>query len=300
MTVPTDEPVPDVGIVVPTRNSAATLEDCLISLRRQSRRCAVVVVDNFSTDATVAIAERHADAVISRGPERSAQRNVGAEALSTPIIGFVDSDMILGRRVVEEVWRALDDRTGAAIIPERTVGIGYWSRVRAFERSFYAGCDGAEAARFFTRPVFRSALGFDETLDAGEDWDLTIRARQLTTVTRIHAVIDHQEGRVSYRRACAKKASYAAGIRAFGHKHGTGALLGALDRPYLRRPWKLAVPHPLLGLGVVALKVGEAAAVAAALASGAASPGARPDDRCSTTAPPTGTPQTGDRQESGS
>jgi hypothetical protein len=27
MTVPTDEPVPDVGIVVPTRNSAATLED---------------------------------------------------------------------------------------------------------------------------------------------------------------------------------------------------------------------------------------------------------------------------------
>jgi hypothetical protein len=48
-------------------------------------------------------------------------------------------------------------------------------------------------------------------------------------------------------------------------KHGRTGLRQAAGRPYLRRPWRLLYPHPILGLGVVALKVGEAVAMATAL-----------------------------------
>lgn len=254
-----------VGIVVPTRNSERTLHACLLSLRAQTQPCTTVVVDNHSTDSTAAIAEELADRVLIRGPERSAQRNAGAALVGTDVVGFVDSDMVLDPSVVEEALGAVTAGAGAVIVPERTVGEGFWASVRAFERSFYVGDDSVEAARFFIRPVLDVTGGFDESLDAGEDWDLSLRARRITSVARTSAGIDHLEGRVRYRAACAKKAAYASGLRSFHAKHGGATLWSALDRPYLRRPWRLLAPDPLLGAGVLALKVGEATAVVWAL-----------------------------------
>ncbi|MST32786.1 glycosyltransferase [Acidimicrobiaceae bacterium USS-CC1] len=255
-----------VGIVVPTRNSARTLRACLLSLRAQTRPCSVVVVDNHSTDSTGAIAEELADRVLVRGPERSAQRNAGAALLGTDVVGFVDSDMVLEPSVVEEAAAAaVAAGAGAVIVPERTVGEGFWAAVRALERSFYVGDDRVEAARFFTRSVLDATGGFDESLDAGEDWDLSLRARRITSMARTSAGIDHLEGRLTYRAACAKKAAYSSGLRSFHAKHDSATLWRALDRPYLRRPWRLLTPDPLLGAGVLALKAGEAAAVVWAL-----------------------------------
>lgn len=250
-----------VGIVVPTRNSERTIAACLESLRTQTQPCTIVVVDNHSSDATAAIAGNLADHVLIQGPERSAQRNAGAAVLGTDIIGFVDSDMVLAPGVADEVVRTVDAHHRAVIVPERSVGDGFWAHVRAFERSFYVGDDGVEAARFFSSDLFSVLGGFDIDLNAGEDWDLTIRARQVTEIARISAKIDHDEGRLTYRAACAKKASYASGLSHFHEKHGYSALRGALNRPYLRQPWRLLSPHPLLGAGVLALKSGELGAV---------------------------------------
>lgn len=137
--------------------------------------------------------------------------------------------------------------------------------MRAYERSFYVGAEGVEAARFFRRDVFSSVGGFDLNLDAGEDWDLTIRVRRMGRVARIEAMIDHDEGRVSYFALCRKKAGYAAGTLSFARKHGWQGLRQVTSRPYLRRPWRLAYPHPVLGLGVASLKAGEVIAVVTAL-----------------------------------
>lgn len=257
-----------VGIVVPTRNSERTLHACLLSLRAQTQPCSVVVVDNHSIDSTCVIAEELADRILVRGPERSAQRNAGAALLGTDVVGFVDSDMILGPTVVEEALGAVAAGAGAVIVPERTVGEGFWAAVRALERSFYLGDDSVEAARFFTRSVLDATGGFDESLDAGEDWDLSLRARRITSVARTSAGIDHLEGRVTYRAACAKKAAYSDGLRSFHAKQGRATLWRALDRPYFRRPWRLLTPDPLLGAGVLALKAGEATAVVWALTRG--------------------------------
>jgi len=255
-----------VTVVVPTRNSARTLARCLESLRAQTHPCTAVVVDNFSADATRAIAMRHADAVIVAGPERSRQRNVGAAAYRADVVGFVDSDMVLSPRVVAEAVAAVAAGHGAVIVPERSVGDGFWAQVRAYERAFYAGSDGVEAPRFFAHAAFEAAGGFDEALDAGEDWDLGRRVARIATCARIDAGIDHDEGRVRYLEACRKKGGYAEGIARFAAKHRGAAWSSLLDRPYLRRPWRL-LADPRLGAGLVALKTGEATAVAVRLAS---------------------------------
>lgn len=150
------------------------------------------------------------------------------------------------------------------VVPEYSFGEGFWAEVRRFERAFYRGSDIIEAARFFRRDVFGSVGGFDEAMEPGpEDWDLTLRVRKVARVTRISAEIAHDEGRPTFWSACAKKGYYGPGYRAFARKHGTRSL-SVLDRPYLRRPWLIFAEGPRLGLGLVALKAGEATAVVAA------------------------------------
>lgn len=254
-----------VGVVVPTRNSGSTLRMCLQSLRAQRHPCQVVVVDNHSSDSTVAIAQALADRVLVTGPERSAQRNAGAAVLTTDLLGFVDSDMTLAPEVVEEVVWAAGAGAEAIIVPERTVGVGYWAAVRSFERSFYVGDDHVEAARFYSRSLFVALAGFDEELDAAEDWDLSIRARAVARFARTTAGIEHHEGRVTYLGACSKKGGYAQGMAKFRTKQGSSVVTGVLSRRYIRQPWRLLAPHPLLGAGLVALKAGEVAAVSSRL-----------------------------------
>ncbi|MHB1853446.1 MAG: FkbM family methyltransferase [Acidimicrobiales bacterium] len=248
-------------VVVPTKNAARTLGACLESLRAQTHPCLLVVVDNGSMDGTQEIAKRWADAVLGAGPERSAQRNLGARTHPAEFLGFIDADMVLETRVVEEAVALLHGGAGSVIVPERTVGTGFWVEVRAFERSFYEGLDAIEAPRFFRRDVFERAGGFDEQLTGPEDWDLGRAARQLAPVARTEASIAHDEGNLGYLEACRKKAYYAIGVRRYLAKRGPQALLDASRRPWLSRPWRLANRR---GTGLLALKTGEALAVMAA------------------------------------
>jgi len=125
-----------VAVIVTTRNSGQTLEACLVSIRQQTYPgIELVVVDNHSSDATMEIAHRYADTVHTIGPERSAQRNHGATLTSGTNLLFIDADMVLDREVVAEGVTLLH-ATGlpAAVIPEETVGEGFWTACRALER----------------------------------------------------------------------------------------------------------------------------------------------------------------------
>lgn len=248
----------DVAVVVPTRNSAITLRACLASLRAQTHPCEIIVVDNSSSDETCVIAQELADHVLTCGPERSAQRNAGAAYTSAPIVGFIDSDMIVSTNVVAEVVAEIGAGSVSVVIPERTVGEGYWADVSAFERSFYLDDHFVEAPRFFTADVFRQVGGFDEAMTGAEDWDLGLRTASLGTRTRTNAEIVHEEGRVQFFNICMKKAYYAPGVALFVKKHGVGTMREMASRRWLREPRALASP---LGVGLVALKAGQALAM---------------------------------------
>src|ERR1017187_11037104 len=101
---------PLVSVIVPTKNSSEFLRACLISVRKQNyKQIERIVVDNYSTDDTLAIAKRYARKCITHGPERSAQVNYGVSNAKGEYIYKVDSDFILDKSVVKQcVNKALE------------------------------------------------------------------------------------------------------------------------------------------------------------------------------------------------
>ena len=261
-----------VSVIVPTRNSARTLESCLISIRSQAYKpIELIVVDNASTDQTVEIAKLHADLVEAFGPERSAQRNRGARLAHGAHLLFIDSDMRVASNVVGECMDVVRTRHArGVVIPELSVGEGFLARCRAFERSCYVGDDMVEAARFFPRPVFEAVGGFDESLDAFEDWDLSMRIGVGSSLPRVRSYITHDEGELRLRAVMAKKRLYGASFLRYWRKHSRSALGKAnpLFRPAFLRNWPKFVGHPVLATGVIVLKSLEAAAATWGLVEG--------------------------------
>ena len=68
---------PVVWIIVTTRNSGETLDQCLLSVVTQTYhiddRIEIIVVDNYSTDDTREIAQKFNSRILLAGPERTAQ-----------------------------------------------------------------------------------------------------------------------------------------------------------------------------------------------------------------------------------
>lgn len=252
---------PLVTVVIPTKNSEETLPACLASIARQTYPSVeTIVVDNYSTDATQQIARTYTPHVMVVGPERSAQRNTGAHRAQGSYLLFVDSDMVLDPRVLEQCVRCVeqDSETRAVIIPERSVGEGFWSHCKALERSCYVGDDTIEAARFFVRSAFHAVGGYDESLTAAEDWDLSQRVACLGRLARIKAFIFHLEGRLTLRATMASKLYYGKSIGRYLHKQPDAAARQfRLIRPAFIRHWRRLLAHPLLATGVVVMKACE-------------------------------------------
>ena len=85
-----------VSMIITTKNSARTLERCLVSVKNQSyANIELIVVDNNSADNILKIANKYADKVFTKGYERSAQRNFGVDQTSGKYVYKIDSDFVL-------------------------------------------------------------------------------------------------------------------------------------------------------------------------------------------------------------
>jgi glycosyltransferase involved in cell wall biosynthesis len=272
------EAAPLVSVVVPTRNCAPWLSGCIASARAQTHPAIeVVVVDNTSTDGTERLGRSEADVFASTGPERSAQRNRGAELASGQYLLFVDCDMALSPGVAAACLEAIAaSGAPAVIVPEVSSGEGFWARCRSLERSCYDGDDSVEAARFFRRDLFLAAGGYDPAMTGAEDWDVSIRIAGDLHLPRSRAALLHHEGRVTLGGLFAKRRYYAPGYWRFLRKHGARAVRQANPaRPAYLRNWRRLVVHPMLTLGIGVMKSVEVAAVMTRWRSATAEAGAR-------------------------
>jgi glycosyltransferase involved in cell wall biosynthesis len=262
-----------VSVIVPTRNSASHLRDCLLSIRHQSHpEIELIVVDNHSQDATAEIARDLADAVLTAGPERSAQRNVGAHAARGHYVFFIDSDMILESEVVAEaIAYVRSGEAEAVIIPEISFGKGFWARCKTFERSFYTGDDTIEAARFFKSDAFFEVGGFDETMPPGpEDWDLHEHFRLRNEhIPRTEAFIHHDEGELRLGELMQKKFYYGKGMPDYLRKHPARARSQLrVVRPAFVSQWRELTANPTTAAGTLLMRVCEFGAGAAGFLAG--------------------------------
>jgi glycosyltransferase involved in cell wall biosynthesis len=254
-----------ISFVVPTRDSSATLERCLSSIRAQSYRdFEILVIDNYSTDLTPEIGERLADEFVQAGPERSAQRNLGAMRASGQIIAFIDSDMVLAPDVAAEAADVLgsDPALDGLVIPERSAGVGFWAQCRSLEKQLYVGDPDIEAARIFRRSTFERVGGYDESIHGGgEEWDLPERIIACGgRLGRVPAYATHLEGRLKLLPTLRKKVYYGKTIGLYARKHPAGIRRKVFRRTFLRQR-RLLIEHPFRTTGLLLLKATEGGAL---------------------------------------
>ncbi len=90
---------PSVTVIVPTKDRADELDDCLtalFALDYPGERLEVIVVDDGSTDGTAGVAHRHPCVYLANDRNRgqSYSRNAGARIASGEILAFIDSDCV--------------------------------------------------------------------------------------------------------------------------------------------------------------------------------------------------------------
>jgi len=253
-----------VTIVVPTKNVARTLDACLASIRAQDHSpIELIVVDNHSTDDTVAIAERYADVVRTAGPERSAQRNLGYALATGEWVVWIDSDMVLTPSVVSDCL-AVAGATGARAvsIPEDSFGPGFWTECRALERSCYLDDPSLFNPRFLQRGLLDEMGGFDESMSGPEDTHLrhVLRERGVA-VGMATAKILHDEGHLTLRTIVDKRIYYGRSLPEFAGKNpGRTTDQGVATLRALWRHKARLAKDPAHGAGVLVMRAVEAGA----------------------------------------
>ncbi len=189
---------PQVTVIVPVKDRADDLEECLLALSRLDyphERLEVIVVDDGSDDpaAIRRVVERGGGRLLvnehNRGPSYS--RNRAAEEAMGEILAFVDSDCVVSPAWLREltpyfVW----DRVGA--VGGRTVGYHAESRLDRYEQvaspldmGKHLRIEGRGDSTFYVptcnllirRSRYRELGGLREDLTVGEDVDLCWRLR---------------------------------------------------------------------------------------------------------------------------
>lgn len=265
-----------VSVIIPTKNSAEFLERSLASVRAQTYTpIEIIVVDNGSTDRTWEIASRAADTALRGGPERCSQFNAGARAAKGEYLYRIDADFTLAPGVVAEAVAACEAGADAVCVPNRSdTSVSFWSTVRDFERRMYDNEPVLVGARFFRKRVFDAVGGFDETLVAGEDYDLNNRLVAAGyKVVWIAAEETHLGEPKSLGEIARKSYYYGYTFAPFLRKSGARGI-GQISpmRPAYARHWREFVRRPGLAAAFLAMQAVKyscgAAGLAASLLSG--------------------------------
>lgn len=180
---------PLVSFCIPTKNRERTIAACLSSIRAQLYpRFEIVVVDNGSTDRTVAIARQYADVVTSCPGPLGAVRQCSIDASRGSIVALIDDDIQLphaGWLMHAVAAFQIDPRASTVwpvLIPPPRAG---WV-TRCFfdlnEAIFLARRERPTAVfgggnSLFLRQAIAAIGGFNVQIGFGEDFDLAARLK---------------------------------------------------------------------------------------------------------------------------
>lgn len=246
------------SIILPTRNNLRTIWKCLESIKNQTyANIEVIFIDNFSTDWTYEIAKEYENIlnikVFQVWPERNIQRHFWFEKSTWEYLYFLDSDMYLEPTLV---WDAIiefenNDNIWWIIVPEDNIPWElYWTKVKAFERSFYDWDDTIEAARIFKRKVYEEVWWYDQSLISWEDWDLSERIKSKHKISRIKWRVAHDEWEIVLSELLKKKLYYWWKISWYVKKQSYLWMLKKIYffRPIFYKKFHKFINHPFLSL----------------------------------------------------
>lgn len=266
---------PLVTVIINTHNAAQFIERCLASLKQQTYpNIEILVVDKYSTDGTQEIAERMGARVLSAPIERSTQMNFGAKNAWGKFLYFTGADIEHDPDFIElAVKKCVEEDCDAVIVSVTTKSDSFWGKAKGLERLTYLGDDLIETARFLRKDVFFAIGGWDESLVAGEDYDLQVRLNQGGYKTcRVEGRSEKHLGEPTSLREIWKKNFYYGrtfiNYLAKHPAHGTRQLFPV--RPAFIRRFDIFLKNPLLFAGLIVVKIVQYAAGFSGLLMGAA------------------------------
>jgi len=242
---------------------------CLNSIKKQTYpNLEIIVVDSNSRDGTPQVARTYGAKLLNVTAERTKAKNFGATYAKGSYLFFVDSDIELTEKMIEDCVKACEEGFDAVIVGERIVGDGFWTKCRSLERAAYIGDDLVESPTFFRRQVFIDSGGYDENLVFGEEADLHQRICALGfRIGRIPTLVLHHEG--SFTRVVQRKYYYGKSSSAYIRRYGILAITQFSPYRFFRaRTVQLLVKRPPWVLAILLSKTIEYIAGALGLIAG--------------------------------
>jgi cellulose synthase/poly-beta-1,6-N-acetylglucosamine synthase-like glycosyltransferase len=178
--------LPRVSIVIAALNSEQTIGECLKSVFELSYPedlLEVILIDGFSRDATVKIAEKYPVKIFSVPLNAPAAYNYATKIIKGEVLGLIDADAKVEKEWLNKLVVHLNDPQVAGVSGD----IETWNTENGWARSIgydmknrYARL-GKYASRIATmnlllrKSVLQEIGGFDEALPAQYDTDLGFR-----------------------------------------------------------------------------------------------------------------------------
>ncbi len=188
---------PAVSVVVIGLNVEKYIKDCIesvLSAEYPHELLEIIYVDGGSNDASVSLAESFKDVKIIelRDPHPTAGkgRNAGYRAACHNLIQFLDADTIMEPIWLKTAVQYMRDKTGAVIgrVIEKYPEKNRYHLINNIEWNISAGKDGYRCSEgpcmtfggivLMRKEALKKVNGYDESLVAGEDPDLSYRIRQ--------------------------------------------------------------------------------------------------------------------------
>lgn len=170
---------PLASIIVPLFNEEEHVADCLnslLSLDFPEKKYEIIVIDNGSEDRSCEIVKKFDVKFFSMPAVKvGAVRNYGASLAKGDIFVFIDSDCTVNNEWLKDGINELAhfDAVGGLVMLRKNPSWIEKNWVLNSSRSFKFQNTFSGASIFIKKPVFDSIGGFDATLNAGEDSQLT-------------------------------------------------------------------------------------------------------------------------------
>ncbi len=261
---------PLVSIIIPTVNSGLFLENTFKSIASQTyKNIETIIVDGQSKDNTLSLVKKYKAKVfqfkvnLPKGTfDAPYRRNYGVKKSKGEYVYYVDADMEISSKLIDEAVSLCEKKYDALILPEDSFGEGIWARAKNLERRCYWGDELIESPRFFKKMIWESVGGLDEKLAGGrDDGDLYEKLKEKGyKVGRTKNIVMHNEGRLTVAKLFRKKFMYGKDVMKYVSKRPvTGVASYSPVRLSFIKNWRLFVQRPVDSMVFVAMKTIEVA-----------------------------------------
>jgi len=249
------------SIIIPARNEERNIGRCLSSLKEldwPGSGYEVILVDNGSTDQTVAIAHDYGLHVLNRPADTVAGvRNFGAAQARGIFLVFLDADCTVPPDWFQAASRYIDRDDVSCfgsppVVPEHSTWVQrVWFHIR--KKTGVSETEWLESMNMFVRrSAFEQVGGFNAKLVTCEDYDLSIRLRSTGKLVSDDGIVAVHHGEATTIRHFFRKEHW----RALGNLHGMKShAFNWRELPSILLPILYCLFVFLLAVGIIAFVV---------------------------------------------